>query len=150
VQTLRQIGFIALNRLFNSSRFRSSDPAVDHRVTFSDVDFDLEKRFFEEYERDHDTGYRAGTNYMIWGIELGLFTLSVFEPGYEFHDAIIRNVVTTSGSALPSHVIVHSWSNSDYSEPSNHLTIYRLSAKQDELLQQLRDLQPAPNMQVLL
>lgn len=148
MNTISQIGQVALTRLFYSGKIRA------HNVEFSTKEFDLTKIVCWEHVNDHygDIQTVGGTNYLVWGIELGLRHLETVE-GQTFADAIakllthenngsIRAVYHHNGGWIyPSHIIRCSWWGGDmFSNREETYTIYRFTQAQDQMIENLSPL----------
>ncbi|HEY0908511.1 MAG TPA: hypothetical protein VGE35_04145 [Candidatus Paceibacterota bacterium] len=148
MNTLSKIGQAALTRLFYSGRKGA------HKVEFSTEEFDLTKVVRWERVNDHygDIQTVGGTNYLVWGIELGLRHLETVE-GETFADAIARLLAHENNGTnravyhhdgdwiYPSHIIRCSWWGGDmFSNREETYTVYRFTQKQDEEIENLRPL----------
>jgi hypothetical protein len=136
MNSVTKIGRLALTRLFTSKPFWKSGDNTITKVEFSKEILILQRRSADiEYVHDHDAQYYAGGSYKVWGIELGLHTLDV-QPHQNPLDAL-TTLLTKVRAPLPSHVVVHTWSNSDHHSETAY-KIYRLSQPQEELLRKIK------------
>ena len=127
---------MALSRLLSSREFRGSGRDATVRVEFPDSYFDLTKPDIA-LTKDNTMGvqYRAGGAYSVWGIELGFRPLELEEDQTAFDG--LSKLLRGTQLPLPSHIIIYTWSNSDYHNETTY-TVHRLTQKQEELLDYLK------------
>ncbi|MCU0680225.1 MAG: hypothetical protein MUF50_02895 [Planctomycetes bacterium] len=130
MKTITQIGKASLLKIFKPL---SKIDAMEERyvtVQFPKEEFNLLAPIKANYDNHHwgDLQFRSGTDYMFWGVALGLITIEV-KNEKSILDSIKKNRLR---GFFPSHLIVKNWSNGDMGGEHEDYIIYRLSPKQEQ------------------